>query len=322
MVPATGNSLVRKLVNVGGWRRAASLTSAVVERHQSTSTMDLVSLDENGKRKGSIFSTLQLSTSERDYSGMVHRQPCEDDERHWKILLDAVSQPMYHEPSPTPYITLAEELDLVQAAERQHFYDKIVLLLSHGEHYSKVIEDFENLEIDEGEFKSDTLTGKGVGQALTLARRTATFCNKETGLVPHMFVIEPSIKAAQTAFLSFPYETPYCSLSGTQWICHPYVTGINTNPESLCGSKLETLGVDCSMIDSYNPYTPSTASELLENARGLFSWLQEREEKVVVVSGDTQFLQALGYTLNYNGAESLFLDGEMRAIGVCYSSFD
>lgn len=253
-----------------------------MNRLQSTSTMDLVSMDEKGNRIGSIFSTLQSTTGERDYSAMALRRPRNDDSWHWRALLDIASERLKQEHPIAPRIAVSEEMDLVQAAERRSGYDKILLLLNHGEHASQIRDDLVPCQ-DGAEDRTitKTLTGKGVGQALSLSRRTATFCNQDTGLVPELFVIEPSIKAAQTAFLSFPYDTPFSSIEGTQWICHPSASGIQVDQTRFFCRTLESFGVDCSMIDLERPCAVTSSRDLFDNSIDLIKWLYGRDEKVI-----------------------------------------
>jgi hypothetical protein len=276
MVIASYTPAVKKVISHGRFRR--TMPVLLTERFHATSTMDLVSLDEKVMRQRTIRSTLQFTIGERDYSGMIQRNIRDEDERQWNALLGAVSESFQNNDIRVPYITRAEELDLVQAAERRQFFDKVFLLLNHGEHAMQ--DDMSNY-VEESTMV-DVLSGKGVGQALSLARRTAAFCNKETGLIPNLFVVEPSVAATQTTFLSFPYETPFCSLSQSRWVCHPALVGMRSKQHPMIRHKMESIGIDSSLIDNDNSQTPTAPCDLLRNANKLINWLHSVDEKVVV----------------------------------------
>jgi hypothetical protein len=267
---------VKRIINNGQIRRTVPVM--ITERLHATSTMDLVSLDEKISRHRSIRSTLQIASGERDFSRYRQRVVRGEDERQWNILLNAVSESFQNNKLSVPYITRAEELDLVQAAAMRHSFDKVLLLLNHGEHApQEIVEDVAIIDPT-----VDILSKKGVGQTLSLARRTATFCNNDTGLVPDLFLIEPSVAAAQTAFFSFPYETPHCSLSNSRWVCHPAVAGIGTMYHTMIGTKLREVGIDNTMLDDAISITPTAACDLLRNANDLIDWLSNVDEKIVV----------------------------------------
>jgi hypothetical protein len=273
-------------------------------RLQSTSTMDLVSLDETRSKSTSIYSTLQLK-AERDFSSAASTRT-EIFSEQWDALVSAAA-------SLQNGTFEAHEMDLVEAAERRHLYDMILLLVNHGEDES---------QIPGLEEATDSLTGRGVGQALNLSRRTATFCNKEIGLMPDLVVVGASRKVLQTTFLTFPYDTPYHSINATPWICHPYASsgkqeGIKYS--TLAELQREFTGIDCSLcFDKQHEVAMSNSSNerLLEHATDFLDWLEEREERVVVVSGDSVWLQAFGCALDYSGAACEFSNGEMRVVGV------
>lgn len=240
-------------------------------RLQSTSTMDLVSLDEaRSKSTTSIYSTLQFK-AERDFSSVASTRSDLSPE-HWETLVSAAAALQQ-----TKTIE-AHEMNLVEAAERRHLYDKILFLVNHGEDESQII-------LEEA---TDSLTGRGVGQSLNLSKRTATFCNNEVGLVPDLFLVGASRKVLQTTFLSFPYSTPHHSINSTPWICHPYATS-DRKPGikyfSLGELQREFKGIDCSLhfekqhVDSEGGLTNK---RLLQQATDLLKWLDLRDERVVV----------------------------------------
>jgi hypothetical protein len=254
--------------------------------------MDLVSMDDKSRtpnsRSASIFSTLQFRTSERDYSAFAAHREQHDDvntDSHWRALVAAAAEHLEQHRQDV-VVSVADEMDLVQAAERRHLYDKILLLLNHGETFHQILDDeiVKNKgEDEEEEIITDALTGRGIGQALTLSRRTATFCNGDTGLVPDLFVLEPSRKAVQTAFFGFPYDTPHSSLRRTLWICHPGATGSIEDAAPTSELEREFLGIDCSLCsDDKQDIAASSTDGLLAHTEDLVTWLHERDERIIV----------------------------------------
>lgn len=267
----------RKFVQNGSRRKVSPFMTS--QRCHATSTMDLVTADEVSHRHVSIASTVQFKSAERDYSATSRRRSMEVIQQNWKDSWNASSENFVIDDcvDMAPVVSTAHELDLIEAAERLHLYDKMIFLLNLGE-YVKIQEDsYSNLPATE------SLTGRGVGHALSLSRRTATFCNEENGLVPELFIIEPSQKAAQTGFLSFPYDTPYSSLHGTRWICHPDASVNRTDQWLSTSLSLNNLGIDCSLLSNREPIdTRSSKHNLAESSTNLLNWICERDEKIVV----------------------------------------
>jgi hypothetical protein len=320
----------RKIVQNGSRKKFAPIIKA--KRSHATSTMDLVSADESSHRHASIASTVQFKSAERDYSAMSRRRVMES--VHYSPE-NFVMDDYLH---VTPCVTAAHELDLIEASERLHLYDKMLFLLSIGEYVQ--------IKSDASSNRSTTeiLTGRGVGHALSLSRRIATFCNEENGLIPELFVLEPSQKAAQTGFLSFPYDTPYSSLRGTRWICHPSASITGVQQPTSSSLNLHTVGIDCSLLSDNNYLDVHSSNNTLEEtASNLLHWVYGRDEKIIVgkfvqffwtnkisyvsfnihaypfsVVADTLLLQGLGNKLRYQGSKSQFQSAEMRAVGVCF----
>jgi hypothetical protein len=234
--------------------------------------MDLVSMDEARFNCSTIQATLQFRT-ERDFSSVASdRAPDTLSEEHWNALAAAAST--LHQ---SKRVCTCEELDLVQAREQRHNFDKIILMVNHGEDES---------QIPGLEEVTDSLTGRGVGQALNLSRRTASFCNTESGLAPELVLVTPSRRVLQTTFLSFPYDTPHQSLRSIPWICYPS-TGIQFDRphSSLADLRREFRGIDYSLcvVDQEDQMANGTSNELLlQRAGEFFQWLQGRDERIIV----------------------------------------
>lgn len=234
--------------------------------------MDLVSMDEARSKYNKIYATLQFST-ERDFSSSVasDRRPDPLSEEHWNALVAAASSLQQSERCWT-----SVEMDLVQASERRHDFDKIILLINHAEDESQIpgLED-----------ATDSLTGRGVGQALDLSRRAASFCTSESGLTPDLVFVTPSRKVLQTTYLSFPYDTPHQSLRSIPWICLPS-TGCHRGVKRLTLLELqrEFRGINYSLcIDQADQLANGTGNErLLQQAGDFMEWIQNRDEQIVV----------------------------------------
>lgn len=298
--------------------------------------MDLVSLDDVRSKSNSIYSTLQVKT-ERDFSSAARVAETDISPQHWEALVTASASLQQNRRLE------AHEMDLVQASERRHLYDKILMLVSHGEDES---------QISGLEEVTDSLTGRGVGQALNLSRRTATFCTRESGLLPNLFLVGASRKVLQTTFLGFPYDTPHHSIQETPWICHSCASSCEF-PETIQYASVSELereftGIDFSLcVDKPIDAGDLSNELLLQQATDFLEWLEDRDERVVVgkschsmslcymsicvsrsltrfffvvaVSGDSAWLQALGCALDYKGASSNFGNGEMRIVGVRFN---
>jgi hypothetical protein len=251
-------------------------------RSQSTSTMDLV----DSKECTPLTSTLHFY-EKRDFDPSLKSSPkiCKDlGKSNWHTLLNASAS------RSLPFIVESCELDLIQAAKDRDYYDKIVLLVSCCE-----------LDIPRDSHEESTLSGRGVGQALSLSRRTANFCNRETGFLPELILVPPLRCIIETAMFSFPQSSPH-SLSAAEWICHPHVQDIVAHPSKPGVSDPQPL--------------VSAKIEILENTDSLLQWIQKRSERVIVVASDSPWLQAFSCSLRYSRGAECFREGELRAVGL------
>lgn len=239
---------------------------------QTSSTMDLVPEDDY---MSSGYSTLQFSVK-RDIPPSVDLEPefsRELAEKHWNALVTAAASAS----QPSQTLVTAHEMDLVEAASKRKCYDKILLLIKHGEDESQL-----------GKTASDhdpALTGRGIGQTLNVSRRVATFCNDETGLLPELIVAAPLRRALDTAMLVFPHYSPE-SVRCIPWLCHPGLADVDVdeNDESLSSSS-GTNGETGQHIGSGMQQRMSlvrSKQELLSRSDDFLEWLRSRDEQVVV----------------------------------------
>ncbi|GAX21503.1 hypothetical protein FisN_4Hh566 [Fistulifera solaris] len=282
-------------------------------RLHSTCTMDLVS---NAVSPNVVFSTLQHAIRRdvlQPYSG--NNVPSTIFQQHLmeSALLDHL------EPR-----VIADEMDLVQAAERREQYDKIILLLHHGENLGQVLAGPEQNQMNYNlwcEEDPESLTGKGIGQALTLSRRMAAFCNEDTRLLPELIVVAPLRKVLQTTFMAFPYDTPAHTIRNVKWVCHPDI--IEKSSVSLRDIKSAFGDIDCSLFsdDRSEDVCANREESLLQRADSFLNWLNSREERVVVVSGDTASINTLSCRLQsiQGTIPRAFHNGELRTYGVHFS---
>ena len=255
-------------------RPAARILLPCQLRLQSTCTMDLVS---NNVSPEVVFSTLQHAirrdvmqpSSAGHIPSTIFQQSLME-----SALLDHLE----------PCI-VADEMDLVQAAERRDQYDKVILLLHHGENLGQVLAGPEQMQMNYDlwcEEDPESLTGKGIGQSLTLSRRMAAFCNKDTNLLPELIVVAPLRKVLQTTFLAFPYDTPAHTIRNVRWVCHPdMVDKSSYTPRDIQSAFGD---IDCSLFsEERGEDTCKTREEsLLKRADSFLSWLDSREERIVV----------------------------------------
>jgi hypothetical protein len=178
----------------------------------------------------------------------------------YEALNQAVlSATLAHQPRVT-----AQEMDLAQAVASKHKFDKILLLVNHGE-----------AAVKENHPLGISLTGKGVGEALTLSGQTAVFCNNETGLSPELVLLAPLGCSIQTALYAFPYSSPVVSVRGVDWICHGHLMA-NEEPTSVDVLKQNFPGMKFADAQCGSA---STASQQMDD---FMTWLQSRQERVIV----------------------------------------
>ena len=177
---------------------------------------------------------------------------------------------------------------------------------------------------------ASTVNPQGVGQALNLSRRTATFCNEQTGLIPDLFVTSPLRRSIQAAILAFPYLGPH-SVTSKPWMVHGNLMERSTSKSDVAlpldALQAECPGVDYSEYQSHLQHSQSedgvftleeSKQELLSRTDNFLDWIRNRNERILVVSSHSTWLQSFcGYTLKSEpiGPDS-FKAGEMRPIGI------
>ena len=321
--------------------------SAVLNNESSKSTSP-----QSQSQPTLMQSATIASTRRADISAMALKRDAGDYyfEEHSEALLSAFHVHDIQEPEQRITAT-ARDMDLIEAAfaaRDVESYDKILILMRHGEAKHNVFEreyeqkhgSFEHANEDENYPVDPLLTGKGCGTMLNVSNRTATFFNKETGLRPDLFVVSPLRRAIQSALIAFPHDSPMTSLSGTPWICHPACMEQANGNKSEFVSALEDLeqtfpGVDYGIFqeslsqgDLYNSKEKvplfESKIDLMNRTDTFLEWIKEREERVIVVSSHATWLQSLcAFSLQYEESDGSNLDmfkkGEMRSIGIKFS---
>lgn len=255
-------------------RHVGRFLSSSAHRLYPSSTMDLIDMDEGSSVQAGIHSTWQYVVNQ-DFCPVRSFPASSDSPRDasqgfWEKLTEAnaaISKDSH---------VVSHELDFIEASERRSSFDKILLLTKHCDH-----------TVTTGTVLTEpSLTNEGSGQALSLARRVSTFCNDETRFLPELIVVAPLRRSIQTTLLSFPQFSPH-TVRSVPWICHPSATGANYDVQDLLHLQTEFTGLD---------YTPcyqevefvgddlgaSSAKAILNRANSILTWIQSRDEKIVV----------------------------------------
>jgi broad specificity phosphatase PhoE len=160
-------------------------------------------------------------------------------------------------------------------------------------------------QISSSSMQDPPLTGTGFGQALSLSKKAAIYCNPNTGLEPELVVVSPFSRVLQTTMLAFPSSN---TRNNTPWICHPALVDasgdLSNHPMEISDLQLTFPGMDYSLYDdnekdyengstlestttSTHPNSNTTTlleskEQLLHQADLFVRWLQRRPERVVV----------------------------------------
>jgi len=339
--------------------QARSQGTAAIARHANEQIATNESPSKPFLKPNHFNSTILPKKSVADFSSVSLKRDDGDYyfETHSEALFSALNShldPQQQEVIET-HITqrisaTARDMDLVEASYAAHdheSYDKILILMRHGEAKHNIFEreyvekndtSMEEANSDEEYPVDPILTGRGCGQMLDLSRRTATFFNKETGLQPDLVVVSPLRRAIQSALISFPTHTALTSLSNTPWICHPgCMEQANGNKSEFVSSseELEQMfpGVDFSLFEESLVHgdvnelngrerVPLFKSkiDLMGKTNDFLRWIKERDERVIVVSSHATWLQSLcAFSLHYEPEDKgleMFKKGEMRSVGV------
>lgn len=263
-------SLCRSLVR--GLARTSSTPAANGRILSTWSTMDLVEHDMT-----SSGSTLQ-STLQHTSGATVATPP---------LVWSSSSSSYSSSAAPAEEFSspVAHELTLAQAAQHQDLFDKILLVFCPD---------------TQGTNGDAPLQGRGIGQALTLARRTAPYAN----LLPQAVVVAPQLATLQTAMLTWPTRTP---LEYVPWLCHPdlcldlqHVPQIETNVE----------GVDCSLC-----HDSVQRNNNMHPADRWVAWMQDRPEQVLAVGASASVLAEIAVSLQ---CDTQWSQGSLKALGLRY----
>jgi len=246
------------------------------------STMDLVNM-ESRQSKGypRIQSTMQyvagrdVDPTKRTLRSMQENLDFHVEKEHESKLWENLVSAEYTRPKNI-HVT-ACDMDLVDAAAAKSHFDKVLLVMRHGE--SSLL----GPEVTVG---NHPLNGTGVGQSLSLARRTCTFCNDETGLLPELFVVAPDKRSVESALLAFPQFSPQ-SVKSVPWFCLPTASAANYDIRTMLDLQHEVVGLDCSECEGgiKDPVMASMtlgSEDLLQRADHVLEWIRDRDEKVVV----------------------------------------
>ena len=283
----------------------------------ASSTMDLV--DDHGSwadssggwsQSSPIGSTVPFGT-EHDFDPSLTastRNPIQYDFQTWNQLCDAVETSKYHKR------IVAVEMDLVEARSSRHAFDKIVLLIHHGEEES-LVADVSNSIIPQ----DSKLSERGVGQALSLARRISALCNNGTGLIPELFILAPLRQVLQTAMLALPHYSPFYSFRHIPWLCHAAVATTTSHPNAAHQEQLEpgsSHRPGQSLQNQLLQDNSDTKQEWFQRTDAVLDMIRQRDEQVIVVCTESNWLQAFGCVAPYKRSQQLFRNGELRAVGI------
>jgi hypothetical protein len=205
----------------------------------------------------SSLTPLQTFTQMHDFDpsrcSPVYNASMEED---WSVLMRLAAarpQPKFH--------IVAVEMDLLQAAGARKAFDKILLLV-------------EPCEVE----SNNALTQRGIGQALSLARRTSAFLSRETGLLPELVLTAPISGSIQTALYALAQFSPK-TCQTTAWICHPCLSAVPSNIDSL---DRMFDGVEYAPYESHHAHNSDNKQDWLQRADSMLEFIQKREEQVIV----------------------------------------
>jgi broad specificity phosphatase PhoE len=231
-------------------------------------------------------------------------------EEHWRSLTFALSR--LSTPLSQPF---AREMELDEASETKDDYDKVLLLMNHGQAGIN----------KKGQYN---LTKQGVGSVLGLTRKTATYCTEGTQLVPELVVVAPTKPCMHTALLSFPQYSPHAATRRpVSWMCQSDLVEHAEECQLASEREVETYFPGMDLSGHYQPQNVATDSlsieskvDLLQQSEKFLTFVKSRNEKVVVVCSHTTWLQAFcGFSLTCeprSGSLESFRNAEMRAVGV------
>jgi hypothetical protein len=162
---------------------------------------------------------------------------------------------------------------------KRNLYDKILLLVKHGEDESLVV------GVD-GSSKTGTnsdpsLTGRGVGQTLNVSRQVATFAMM-TRVSFRLVVAAPLRRAVDTAMLVFPGIHEFGSFHSVA--LPPGLTDVDDTTHRGTGTLIRLLvRLTDRSTDWRGCVTDAIKQELIRRSDES-EWLRNRDEQIIVVS--------------------------------------
>jgi hypothetical protein len=317
--------------------RAQTLSKKLVttanRRAQSTSTMGLLSSTQEQTssptpiKGGELVSTMQMKEKKNNFSTAVAEN---NDDRYYTLqdqlelslkVFELNSVLAEKQEGSSPAIGFAMDYNQAADAVQEDVFDKVLLLMTHGE---AILQDDVDLDQAEDSFVSTkALSPKGIGQTLDLSRAASTYCHRDTGLVPELCVVSPLPCAAEAALMTFPHYSPD-SVGGIPWISHDGCMDHQDGQDVYIQKPVRDLenkyrGIDYSAVT----ITESTASTTIESEEELknrtmefLQWLNERPEKVVVISSHPKWMKCLSSLLVDTEEPIITGDGEMQPVGI------
>lgn len=191
----------------------------------------------------------------------------------------------------------------VQANKETNTFDKILVLISHGEMRSLQDESLQSSD------QCPSLSNKGIGQALDLARHIANYCNKETRLLPQLFMVAPMRGTIESALLAFPNLSPG-SIHSIPWHCSSQFMGLSGDGDS---TELTSQFPDI----HFDLGTGLNTDSNTDGPSQFLNWLKKRNERVIVVSNNSYWHRSLiKSVIPQNLNNSFVKEGSITSIGI------
>ena len=109
-----------------------------------------------------------------------------------------------------------------------------------------------------------------------MSRQTAAYCNKETGLIPELFCVAPTMCAVESALLAFPVFAPD-SIHSKPWLSKNSFMG----PSAVTENSLKLTGSFPGIHFDWEG--PLVSGKNNKDTSSLFlDWVKSRDERVIV----------------------------------------
>ena len=109
-----------------------------------------------------------------------------------------------------------------------------------------------------------------------MSRQIAAYCNRETGLIPELFCVAPTMWAVEAALLTFPVFAPD-SIHSKPWLSKNAFMGSRTLTENTLKLTGRFPGIH---FDWKEPMTTGKTNK--ESSSLFLDWLKSRDERVIV----------------------------------------